>query len=91
MNERLDSPTDYKKEVPLMTLQELFSFDENDLRFNRNGRLSPAQQARWQQGLSRGRRFQHGGAIILALVLGGILVGGVRYVGTFFPAVLCGS
>ncbi len=67
-----------------MTFEEFFDFNDLDLHTNRSGQLSHAQQARWQQDLSRGRRFQHGGVIILSLVLGGILLGGTGYLNSYF-------
>jgi len=69
----------------MITLPELFEFNENDLKMNRAGRLSPSQQAKWQQGLSRSRRFQHGGALVFALVIGVILLGSTLYVRIFLP------
>lgn len=66
-----------------MTLQELFMFDENDLRFNRSGRLSPAQQTRWQQSLSRNRRWQRGCTLVGALVIGGVILVETKYFKVF--------
>ncbi|MFQ5422317.1 MAG: hypothetical protein ACE5EY_18370, partial [Anaerolineae bacterium] len=69
----------------MMTFQELFEFDAYDLETNRSGRLSASQKERWQQGLTRSQGFQRGGSLIIGLALGGILLGSVRYIGSFFP------
>ena len=71
----------------MITLHELFDFNENDLQTNRAGRLSPSQQAKWQQLLSRSRRSRHGGALVFALVIGVILLGSTYYMRIFLPEV----
>ena len=71
----------------MITLHELFEFNENDLQTNRTGRLSPSQQAKWQRGLSRSRRFQHGGTLAFVLVIGVIIVESTRYVGKLLPGI----
>lgn len=68
-----------------MTLEALFDFAEYDLHANRTGWLSTSQKERWRQALSISRGFQRIGPLIIGLVLGGILLGSVRYIGAFFP------
>lgn len=70
-----------------MTFEALFDFTEYDLYTNRTGWLSASQKERWQQALSISWGFQRIGPLIIGLVLGGILLGSVRYIGSFFPEI----
>ncbi|RME59161.1 hypothetical protein D6779_04965 [Candidatus Parcubacteria bacterium] len=62
-----------------MTLEELFNFDQNDLRANRAGHLSPAQAAWWQKGLKRTRNVMQIGNWVIVLVIGATLLWFINY------------